>query len=172
MARVTAELAKLADEDSLTGLANRRAAERALAVALESASPVPLALLFMDLDHFKTINDRFGHAMGDRVLREYAQLMRQSSRSGDIAARWGGEEFLLILMGADAARAGEIGERLRSAVERFDWAALDPALAVTLSIGLASSTETTGRGAGSLLALADARLYAAKSGGRNRVVAG
>ena len=171
MARVTAELAKLADEDSLTGLANRRAAERALAVALESASPVPLALLFMDLDHFKAINDRFGHAMGDRVLREYAQLLRQSSRSGDVAARWGGEEFLLILMGADAARAGEIGERLRSAVERFAWAALDPALAVTLSIGLASSAEAAGRGAGALLALADARLYAAKAGGRNRVVA-
>lgn len=172
MARVTAELAKLADEDSLTGLANRRAAERALAVALEAASPAPLALLFIDLDHFKAINDRFGHAMGDRVLRECAQLMRQGSRSQDIAARWGGEEFLLILIGADAARAGEIAERLRSAVERFDWAALDRSLSVTLSIGLASSAEAAGGGAGALLAIADARVYAAKAGGRNRIVAG
>jgi diguanylate cyclase (GGDEF)-like protein len=170
MARVTAELAKLADEDSLTGLANRRAGERVLAAALEGASPAPLALLFIDLDHFKAINDRFGHAMGDRVLRECAQLMRQGSRAQDVAARWGGEEFLLMLVGADAARAGEIAERLRSAVERFDWSALHPALAVTLSIGLASSAEATG--AGPLLALADARLYAAKSAGRNRVVAG
>jgi diguanylate cyclase (GGDEF)-like protein len=171
MARVTAELARLADEDSLTGLANRRAAERALTLALDGTSGVPLALLFIDIDHFKSINDRFGHAMGDRVLRECAQLMRQGSRSGDVAARWGGEEFLLILVGADASRAGEIAERLRSSVERFEWSGLDRALAVTLSIGLASSAEAAG-GAGGLLALADARVYAAKAGGRNRVVAG
>jgi diguanylate cyclase (GGDEF)-like protein len=110
--------------------------------------------------------------MGDRVLRECAQLMRQGSRSQDVAARWGGEEFLLILMGADAARAGEIAERLRSAVERFDWDALARSIAVTLSIGLASSAEAAGGGAGALLALADARVYAAKAGGRNRIVAG
>lgn len=172
MARVTAELAKLADEDSLTGLANRRAAERALSLALEGPNPVPLVILFIDIDNFKSINDRFGHAMGDRVLRECAQLMRQGSRSGDIAARWGGEEFLLALVGADAARAGEIAERLRSAVERFDWAALDRTLGVTLSVGLASSFEATGRDPAALLALADARVYAAKTAGRNRVVAG
>jgi diguanylate cyclase (GGDEF)-like protein len=171
MSRVTAELAKLADEDPLTGLANRRAAERVLALALEVPNPAPLALLFVDLDHFKAINDRFGHAMGDRVLRECAQLMRQGSRSQDLAARWGGEEFLLILMGADAARAGEIAERLRVAVERFDWAALHPGLSATLSIGLASSDESGAVDAGVLLALADARVYEAKAGGRNRVVA-
>ena len=171
MARVTAELAKLADEDALTGLANRRAAERALHLALEGPSPEPLALLFIDIDHFKAINDRFGHAMGDRVLRECAQLMRQGSRSHDVAARWGGEEFLLILVGPDAARAGEIAERLRSAVERFDWGALDAALRVTLSVGLASSAETGSGEPDALFALADARLYAAKAAGRNRVVA-
>ena len=170
MARVTAELARLADEDALTGLANRRAAERALRMALEATSPVPLALLFIDLDHFKAINDRFGHAMGDRVLRECAQLMRQGSRSDDVAARWGGEEFVLILMGADAARAGEIADRLRGAVQQFDWSALHPALRVTVSIGLASSMEAGG-GIAALLALADGRVYAAKEAGRNRVVA-
>src|SRR4030095_621675 len=130
--------------------------------------PAPLALLFIDLDHFKDINDRFGHAMGDRVLRECAQLMRQGSRSGDIAARWGGEEFVLMLMGADAASALEIAERLRGAVERFGWAALDPSLVVTLSICLAASSEAK-RGDGvELLALADARVYVAKARGRNR----
>ena len=170
MARVTAELAKLADEDALTGLANRRAAERALRAALEGPNPAPIALLFVDIDHFKAINDRFGHVMGDRVLRECSQLMRQGSRAQDVAARWGGEEFLLILAGADAARAGEIAERLRSAVERFDWTALDRTLAVTLSIGLASSGET--KGAEALFALADSRVYAAKAAGRNRVVSG
>ena len=172
MARVTAELSKLADEDALTGLANRRAAERALRIALEGPNPAPLALLFIDIDHFKAINDRFGHGMGDRVLRECAQLMRQGSRSQDVAARWGGEEFLLILVGADAARAGEIAERLRSTVERFDWTALDRSLGVTLSIGLASSGETKGADATTLFALADSRVYAAKAAGRNRVVAG
>jgi diguanylate cyclase (GGDEF)-like protein len=171
MAKVTQELSRLADEDSLTGLANRRAAERTLRFALEGGKPASLALLFMDLDHFKAINDRFGHAMGDRVLRECAQLMRQGSRSGDIVARWGGEEFLLVLMGSDAARAMEIAERLRVAVERFDWTALDPALAVTLSIGLASSSEAPAGDAVALLDLADTRVYAAKAGGRNRVVA-
>lgn len=172
MARVTAELAKLADEDSLTGLFNRRAAERALRVALEGPNPGTLSLLYIDLDHFKSINDRFGHAMGDRVLRECAQLMRLGSRTQDVAARWGGEEFVLVLVGADAARAAEIAERLRNSVERFDWNALDPGLAVTLSIGLASSAEAHGATPEGLLALADSRLYAAKARGRNRVVAG
>lgn len=167
MARVTAELSKLADEDSLTGLANRRAAERALRLALEGDSPAALSILFVDLDHFKAINDRFGHVTGDRVLRECAQLMRQGSRSEDVVARWGGEEFLLVLMGADAQRASEIAERLRAAVEGHGWSAIDPALAVTLSIGLASSAEAGGVEA--LVRLADTRLYAAKSGGRNRV---
>jgi diguanylate cyclase len=169
MARVTAELSKLADEDSLTGLANRRAAERTLRLALDGASKVPLSILFVDLDHFKAINDRFGHLTGDRVLRECAQLMRQGSRAEDVVARWGGEEFLLVLIGADAVRAGEIAERLRAAVERHAWSAIDPALAVTLSIGLASSAEVTGVEA--LLKLADTRVYGAKAEGRNRVVA-
>jgi hypothetical protein len=109
--------------------------------------------------------------MGDRVLSECAQLMRHSSRSQDIAVRWGGEEFLLILMAADASRAAEIAERLRGAVERFDWATLDRRLAVTLSIGLASSAGPRARRPAALLALADSRVYAAKAAGRNRVVA-
>jgi diguanylate cyclase len=168
MAKVTAELAKLADEDALTGLANRRAAERALRLHLNGGAP--LAVLFVDLDHFKAINDRFGHAMGDRVLRECAQLMRQGSRTQDVVARWGGEEFLMILGGADAARAHEIAERLRASVERFDWSTLDSRLSLTLSVGLASSGEA--QSLESLLQLADARVYAAKSAGRNQVVAG
>jgi diguanylate cyclase (GGDEF)-like protein len=167
MVRVTAELAKLADEDALTGLSNRRAAERVLRLHAQGASA--FAILFVDLDHFKAINDRLGHAMGDRVLRECAHLMRQGSRAQDVIARWGGEEFLMILAGADAARAQEIAERLRAAVEGFAWSPLDASLSVTLSVGLASSAEA--RTVEALLQLADARLYAAKSAGRNRVVA-
>lgn len=172
MARVTAELAKLADEDALTGLPNRRAAERALRAALGSPDPQPVSLLFLDLDHFKRVNDEFGHATGDRVLQECAQIMRQGSRSGDLAARWGGEEFLVILQGADAARAHEIAERLRHAIQHFEWKAIAPALRVTVSIGLSSSPEVDGGDLQALVARADERLYAAKARGRNRVEAG
>ncbi|MEQ1517112.1 MAG: diguanylate cyclase, partial [Usitatibacteraceae bacterium] len=126
MARVTAELAKLADEDSLTGLHNRRAVERALNSAFSAGKPQEIALLFVDLDHFKVINDRFGHAMGDRVLKNCAALMRQISRVGDVVARWGGEEFLLVLMNTDGAQAREVAERLRTGIERHDWAPLHP----------------------------------------------
>jgi diguanylate cyclase (GGDEF)-like protein len=126
---------------------------------------------YLELGQYERAIETFREALDSAVVSlECAQLMRQGSRSGDVAARWGGEEFLLILMGADAARAGEIAERLRSAVERFNWAALDRTLAVTLSIGLASSAEAVGSTA-ALLALADSRVYTAKAGGRNRVVA-
>ena len=171
MKQVTAELSRLADEDALTGLQNRRAAERALRNTLSGSGNVPaLTVLFIDLDHFKHINDRFGHAMGDDVLRECARLMRQASRAADVAARWGGEEFMLILMDADRARGGEIAERLRAAIEQYDWPRHAPALKVTCSIGLASAVECAPPRADSLLGLADARLYRAKEAGRNRIV--
>ncbi len=172
MKRVTAELSRLADEDALTGLYNRRAAERALYEAFsrpDGTVPV-LALLFIDLDHFKLINDQFGHAMGDTVLRECARQMRQSSRAADMAARWGGEEFVLILNDASRARASEIAERLRDAIASHDWARHDAALSVTCSIGLATAEERDPARVDALVALADARLYRAKQNGRNRVV--
>jgi diguanylate cyclase (GGDEF)-like protein len=172
MKQVTAELSRLADEDALTGLQNRRAAERKLRDVFSgrSAAPTPpISVLFIDLDHFKHINDHFGHAMGDDVLRECARLMRQASRAADIAARWGGEEFILILIDADRARAGEVAERLRDAIAKYDWAQRAPGLKVTCSIGLAAAVECDSPRAETLLALADARLYRAKESGRNRV---
>ncbi|MBK8324374.1 MAG: GGDEF domain-containing protein [Betaproteobacteria bacterium] len=172
MSRVTAEFARLADEDALTGLANRRAGERALADALADPGNAPIALLFLDIDRFKGINDRHGHATGDRVLRECAHLMRQGSRARDLAARWGGEEFLLLLADADLARAVEVAERLRVAVARFDWGTVAPGLVVTLSIGIATSRESPAADPAALVALADRRLYKAKEAGRDRVVAG
>ena len=171
MARVTAEMARLADEDALTGLQNRRATERMLEAAYRSARPQLLSLLFIDLDHFKQINDRYGHATGDAVLRECAQLMKQSSRGGDVAARWGGEEFLLLLINADLQHGTDVAERLRDAIAQHDWPRIHPELAVTTSIGLATSHEQPEKGVAALLALADERLYAAKKSGRNRVVA-
>jgi diguanylate cyclase (GGDEF)-like protein len=169
LARLTSQWAQQATQDPLTGLANRRALDQWLAPALaRAAHGEPLVLLLMDLDHFKQVNDNFGHDVGDTVLRRVAQLIRQHCRSSDLAVRYGGEEFLLALAGAPAVEAADIAERLRAAVQAHDWQRVRPGLVVTVSMGLTSADEA-GDAAG-LLTLADRRLYAAKYGGRNRLV--
>ena len=165
-----AELERVSLEDGLTGLANRRHFDARLRTEFEraSTSSQPLALALADIDNFKSINDRFLHVVGDEVLRVVARLLRQQTRESDLAVRFGGEEFAL-LMPADVGEAVVACERIRAAVESFDWTHLHRDLRVTLSIGLARRDE-----AGSpldLLRLADARLYRAKGGGRNRVCA-
>ena len=154
-------------EDALTGIPNRRRFEE---VARATSSGARFAVAVFDIDHFKKINDRLSHAMGDEVLREVGRLLRAHCRESDFVARIGGEEFVHILQGASAEDARLSCERLRAAIERHDyWKALDPELAVTISIGIAA-----GDGRSSLLDLmktADARLYEAKRAGRNRVVA-
>jgi diguanylate cyclase (GGDEF)-like protein len=157
--------------DPLTGLGNRRAVDHHLSALLKDAAtdgrPVTLAIL--DLDHFKDINDRHGHLVGDRVLVAMAQLLRECVRHADLVARIGGEEFLAVLPDADETRAREICERIRQRVAGHDWAALAPGLAVTLSAGLASAPpydETA------LVTRADQALYRAKALGRDRVETG
>ncbi len=153
-------------EDPLTGLANRRRLDQIL-----RAGPMGHtghAVLMLDIDHFKTINDRFSHALGDTVLLRLAALLTEGSRSNDTAVRLGGEEFLVLLPQAAAAAAAAAAERLRARIEAFDWTALAPGLAVTASIGVALGGEADS--VESLLALADQRLYAAKRNGRNCVV--
>jgi diguanylate cyclase (GGDEF)-like protein len=157
--------------DPLTGLGNRRALDHQLPAVLKDAAAAgrPVSLAMLDLDHFKQINDRHGHLVGDRVLVAMAQLLRDCVRQADLIARIGGEEFLTVLPDADEARAREICERIRRQVADHDWAALAPGLAVTLSVGLASAPpydETA------LAARADEALYRAKALGRNRVEAG
>jgi diguanylate cyclase (GGDEF)-like protein len=120
-----------------------------------------------DLDHFKIINDRLGHAVGDDVLRQTAALMRRLCRSTDLVARIGGEEFALILPGMTRDAAVTFCESLRRAMESYDWRALHPKLAVTLSIGLSQWSSSVG--VAELLQAADAQLYSAKHAGRNRV---
>jgi diguanylate cyclase (GGDEF)-like protein len=163
-------LRRVAGEDALTGLANRRALDEAvprlLARARELGSPLCVALI--DLDHFKAINDRLSHAVGDAVLRHVGELLRGACRERDLAARYGGEEFAVLLADTDAVAARQVCERLRLAIEQADWAALSPDLRVTASIGvapLADAPDTAGA-----LAPADAALYAAKRAGRNRVM--
>jgi diguanylate cyclase (GGDEF)-like protein len=152
--------------DELTGLLNRRALEPRFAEVAEQAalSGQPVSLVLADLDHFKRINDLHGHLAGDTVLRDVASAMRGTLRTFELLYRFGGEEFLLLLPGAESADAAAIAESLRAAIE-----ALRPAgLEVTCSFGIA-----TGRGDAlvleRLLDDADRALYAAKHRGRNRV---
>ena len=170
LARLTNQWARQAVQDPLTGLANRRALERWLAEhwpAVELGQP--LALLLLDLDHFKTINDKLGHDTGDRVLQAVAELLRAQCRDTDLAVRYGGEEFLLAIAGTDTAAALPLAERVRLLIASQEWSRVAPGLDVTSSFGLADASEALD--APALLTLADRRLYAAKSGGRNRVVA-
>jgi diguanylate cyclase (GGDEF)-like protein len=157
--------------DQLTRLSKRREVDRRWPVLIEAAraAEAPLAVAMLDLDHFKQINDRFGHAVGDSVLVALADILHANTRSADLVARIGGEEFLLVLTDAPAGRALEVCERLRQRVAAHDWQALAPGLAVTLSVGL---TTTPPYDAVALTARADAALYRAKAEGRNRVVQG
>jgi diguanylate cyclase (GGDEF)-like protein len=157
--------------DPLTGLGNRRAVDHQLPALLRDAAAAGrvVALAILDLDHFKLINDRHGHLVGDRVLVTLAQLMRDCVRQADLVARIGGEEFLAVLPNADESRAREVCERIRQRVAGHDWAAVAPGLAVTLSAGVASAPpydETV------LATRADQALYRAKALGRNCVEAG
>ena len=169
LARLTSQWHRLASTDPLTGLANRRALDQWLRDAKPRVEQgEALVILLHDMDHFKSINDGFGHGVGDVVLKQVATLLQANCRPGDLAVRYGGEEFLLALVGVESRGAVDIAERLRSSVERHDWQSIVSKLRVTVSIGVAAASEATDHAA--LLTLADRRLYAAKHGGRNRVV--
>jgi diguanylate cyclase (GGDEF)-like protein len=162
-------LERESQEDPLTGIANRRCFTQRLAAEIEVARAAgnPLTLAVGDLDHFKIVNDRLGHAVGDEVLRESAALMRELCRSSDLVARIGGEEFALILPGMPRSAAITFCEKMRLAVESHEWRRVHPHLRVTLSIGL---SQWDGRAdAAELLQSADTHLYRAKREGRNRV---
>ena len=165
------ELRRLAAEDGLTGLSNRRTLERALAQQFREArrSGAPLAVAMVDIDHFKGINDRFGHQVGDEVLMTVAHLFREACRASDVIARYGGEEFVLALPGTDLAGGVEVCERVRRAVQTYAWDSIHPALSVTVSLGV--SVEAAATHYERLLGMADEQLYAAKRMGRNRVCA-
>jgi diguanylate cyclase (GGDEF)-like protein len=167
----TAELQRDTLEDQLTRLSNRRRVDedlpRLFGRASESAQPLCLAVA--DLDHFKSVNDRFGHAVGDSVLRTVAQIFRVKTRPGDLLARMGGEEFLFGFVDTPLQVAHDVCERLRLAVEAHPWEQLAPGLQVTISLGLCEirGDDTPQR----LIERADAALYEAKRLGRNRLQA-
>jgi diguanylate cyclase (GGDEF)-like protein len=163
-------LKQLAREDGLTGVANRRWLDYQLAQELARARRFghPLSVALVDLDHFKSVNDRLSHQIGDEVLKVVARLLRETCRSVDLVGRYGGEEFVLVLVETDARRARPLCERVRRAVERYDWRSVHPELSgVTLSIGLCSDHSLTA--SQELLTCADQQLYRAKAQGRNQV---
>jgi len=170
LARLTNQWARQATQDSLTGLANRRGLEAWLQDRWPRVERGRLlALVLLDLDHFKQVNDRHGHHTGDAVLVAVARLLEAHGRGADLAVRYGGEEFLLALDDTDLAGAHTLAQRLRQTVADHPWVQIAPQLAVTTSIGVADAGESLD--VAGLLTLADKRLYAAKFGGRNRVVA-
>ena len=156
--------------DGLTGLANRRQCEDALAGELARVDRFggPLAVVVADLDWFKDINDRYGHPAGDNVLREFGTLLGETLRDVDLAGRWGGEEFLLILPGTDLEGGAEVAERIRIALAGRMMLAVDGTpIPVTASFGVAATPPA--KTASDLFAAADAAMYEAKRMGRNRV---
>lgn len=159
-------------EDPLTGLSNRRHLDQRLAELVASSREygVQLCVAVVDIDHFKTVNDGFTHTLGDSVLRTIAGMIRVHCREGDLSARYGGDEFVLCLLGTSSSSGAQVFDRLRSVVASHDWSALQPNLHVTLSIGVTEFTRQDNLE--SLLKRADEALYKAKNLGRNRVVIG
>ena len=176
LARVNQSLDDEANTDPLTRLPNRRAFEHFSAQALASTRQTrqSLAVAMLDIDHFKSINDTYGHMVGDEVLREMARRWSARIRTSDMLARIGGEEFCLLLPQADAASALRVAEDIRQESERtpvtVTHAGAPLHLTVTVSIGVVSAAAQAVTGIAALLELADKALYAAKHGGRNRVV--
>ena len=172
LAQALEQIRQLATHDDLTGLLNRRAMLDRMQLeqrrSLRSGSPLLIAQL--DIDHFKAVNDTHGHAAGDLVLQSFADTVRRNVRDTDVLARWGGEEFVLLLCDTPAADAVALMERLRQAVQAMQVPVPQSGgpITVTVSIGLARHTPADPL-AGTL-ERADRALYAAKAGGRNRVV--
>lgn len=170
LSRYQHRLEEMASTDELTGLLNRHAFTILFAKLLAEyrREPKPISMLMVDIDHFKRINDAYGHLAGDEVLASVARTLQTGLRASDIAVRWGGEEFLLVLKACDIDEAGRIAENLRRAAAATPISAQGIAIPVTLSIGVAQfdgvepPTRTVDR--------ADAALYEAKRAGRDRVV--
>lgn len=161
------KLAQLASTDPLTGLYNRRSLGEFLAAEMIRVTryPSPMSLIIFDIDHFKSINDLFGHDVGDDVLRDIAKVIQCNIRKTDIFARWGGEEFIILSPETTGDHAENLAEKLRNAVENYDFALPKK---ITVSFGVAEyiSGETSEQ----MIKRADKAMYQAKENGRNRVV--
>ena len=169
--RQNQELQVLATRDPLTGVLNRRSLFQGFETLFSEVREEgdQLSCIMVDIDHFKSVNDRFGHSVGDKVIKLLAKILTENSRPNDLVGRFGGEEFCVILPGADIHFGLEIGERMRLAVQEGSGAKFTSALRITSSFGVAVLSENT-TSPKELINQADKALYAAKEGGRNRVV--
>jgi diguanylate cyclase (GGDEF)-like protein len=175
--RESRALERRANQDGLTGVWNRQYVERELPRLYDEgrAAGQPLSVAIVDADHFKSINDRFGHLVGDEVLRRLARILHASVRPSDLVARIGGEEFLVALPGATEDVAAKLSERLCEAVRAGEWDNLPEGVGPTISVGVATApsdavgAETAALAVKALLARADGALYLAKDRGRDRV---
>lgn len=170
--RMRAQLATIVLTDPLSECLNRRGFEQQLQrdVRRAARSNGEVALIAVDLDHFKEVNDRFGHLAGDAVIREAGQLLRETARGGDVVARVGGEEFVILAPDTSVEGALHLGSRVAEAFRARRFAGVDGRMAVTASVGVVSDRVRDEHAGGDLRARADEALYAAKRGGRDRVV--
>jgi two-component system chemotaxis response regulator CheY len=172
LSEALAHMEILATHDSLTELLNRRAisaiAEKE--ISRSERTKFPISFVMMDIDHFKTVNDQYGHSIGDQVLRMVADTLMRNKRPYDEVGRWGGEEFLLVLPETNLQEGGGVAERLRLAIENASLPFADGStLSVQASFGVASISEGEHPNLNALLQHADLALYDAKQHGRNRV---
>lgn len=172
LATANEELQRLATQDPLTGLSNRRAFQQAIGRDLARASRgrKPLSVVILDIDHFKRVNDTYGHGGGDAVLKAVSGVLAGSVRQGDVVARWGGEEFALILPETPADGAQVLADRLRTAIADTVVVYDGTEIRVSASFGVASADVVVPGMADTLLTSADEALYKAKEAGRNRVM--
>lgn len=172
LAQALEQIRQLATHDDLTGLLNRRAMLDRMQLeqrrSLRSGSPLLIAQL--DIDHFKAVNDTHGHAAGDLVLQSFADTVRRNVRDTDVLARWGGEEFVLLLCDTPAADAVALMERLRQAVQAMQVPGAQGGQPITVTVSIGLARHTPADPLAGTLERADQALYAAKAGGRNRVV--
>ncbi len=171
ISRRNQELQVLATRDPLTGALNRRSLFQGFKTLLTEALDEgdELSCIMVDIDHFKSVNDRFGHAVGDKVIKCLAKILTDNSRPNDLVGRFGGEEFCVVLPGTDIDSAATIAERMRLAIQEGDGINFTNALRITSSFGVAVSCKEA-QHHDEILEMSDKALYAAKEGGRNRVV--
>lgn len=163
------EVQELSIRDELTGLYNRRFFNTQAPKILRQTQQYnqPLSVMLSDIDHFKQINDRFSHLVGDQVLRQVAQLLMKETRSSDLVARFGGEEFIAVFPAANPEQAAQLCDRLRLCIQSYNWSSIHPDLQVTISMGI--SSEAHSNDLEKIISMADEKLYQAKRNGRNQV---
>jgi diguanylate cyclase (GGDEF)-like protein len=164
-----AGLKNMASTDALTGLMNRRSLLEGAHWASQGRRAVAMTVLMADIDHFKSVNDQHGHEAGDQALRAVAKAMSQGLRQGDMLARWGGEEFLMLLPGNDLSAARMVAERLRALVQEAAFRLSEQGPLLPLSVSLGVGLWEPDEDLDSAIARVDAALYQAKAHGRNRV---